>query len=191
MQQAQKRHYYTPEEYLALEAEADYRSEYHDGEIFPMSGGTTNHNQIAVNFATELNFALKQQDYRVFMADLRLWIPAHELYTYPDVFVIAGQAAYKEGCKDTVTNSLLIAEVLSKSTEAYDRGKKFTMYRSIAGFKEYLLINQGSYHVEQFSRTPENRWLLRDYSNQDDVISLTSLSARITLMDLYAKTDDL
>ena len=112
--------YYTPEEYLELEEAAEYKSEYIDGEIIPMAGGTTNHNRLAGNFYAALNFAFKKQDYEVFMGDVRLWIPDKHIYTYPDVMVIAGKPEYYNNRTDTVTNPLVIAEILSKSTQNRD-----------------------------------------------------------------------
>ena len=133
--QAQTQLYYSPEEYLALETDAEYKSEYHNGQIVPMVGGTPNHNQIAGNLYASLNFALKGQPYRVFIGDMRLWIPQPRLYTYPDLMLVSGQLQFVEGRKDTITNPSLIVEVLSESTENYDRGEKFRLYRTIPTFQ--------------------------------------------------------
>ena len=141
MQVTEKR-YYTPEEYLQLEEVADYKSEYIDGEIIPMAGGTTNHNRIAGNFYAALNFALRQQNYEVFIGDVRLWIPKRRIYTYPDVMVVAGEPEYFNNRKDTILNPQVIIEVLSKSTKGYDHQEKFEAYRSLDNIQEYLLIDQ-------------------------------------------------
>jgi Uma2 family endonuclease len=178
-------HYYTPEEYLALEEKAEYKSEYHNGEIIPMTGGTTNHNEISLNLATNLKFYLKKQPYKVYMSDVRLWIPSHNLYTYPDVMVIKNEPVYTDKSKTTITNPILIAEVLSKSTQNYDLGEKFTYYRTINSFVEYLLISQHSFHVMQYSRTEKNQWLLSEYVTEDAVIKLNSLNLEIELVELY------
>ncbi|MEO6863570.1 MAG: Uma2 family endonuclease, partial [Microcoleus sp.] len=127
--------YYSPEEYLKLEEAAEFKSEYHDGKIIPMTGGTPNHNQIALNLSGALNYATKGQPYRIFMNDLRLWIPSKRVYTYPDVMVVAGKFEFAEGRKDTITNAVMVAEVLSKSTADYDRGGKFKLFRSIPSFR--------------------------------------------------------
>ncbi len=132
---------YTPEEYLELEEKAEYKSEYRDGEIIPMAGGTTNHNKIALNFAAALKYGLKKQNYDVYIGDVRLWIPRYRQYTYPDVMLIKGEPIYQNANTTTVMNPLLIAEVLSKSTSNYDQGDKFLYYRSIPEFQEYILIN--------------------------------------------------
>ena len=179
--------FYSPEEYLALEKTADYKSEYVDGQIFPMAGGSTNHNQIALNFSTELNFAFKKLDYRVFMGDVRLWIPEKHIYTYPDVMVVAGEPEYFRDRTDTITNPKIIVEVLSTSTQEYDRGRKFQAYRTLPTFEEYLLIDQTKIHVEQFSKTANKRWLFCEYDSEDDAIALTSVQLQISLVDVYNK----
>ncbi|MEL7418652.1 MAG: Uma2 family endonuclease, partial [Cyanobacteria bacterium J06555_3] len=122
---------YTPEEYLQLEEQAEYKSEYRDGAIIPMTGGTTNHNEISGNVYANLKFGLKKQNYRVYIADVRLWIPRHRLYTYPNVMLIKGEPIYADKGTTTVTNPVMIIEVLSPSTQNYDLGEKFTYYRSI------------------------------------------------------------
>ena len=180
---------YTPAEYLELEEKAEYKSEYINGQIFPMTGGSTNHNTIALNLSTELNFAFKQQDYKVFMGDVRLWIPDKQIYTYPDVLVIAGKPQYVANRTDTITNALIIAEVLSKSTQGYDRQAKFEDYRTIPSFQEYLLIDQTRIYVEQYAKTGEKRWELRVYNAEDETISLSSVALQISLKDLYNKVN--
>ncbi|MCX7596181.1 MAG: Uma2 family endonuclease [Fischerella sp.] len=185
--EATKQRYYTPEEYLELEEAADYKSEYIDGQIIPMAGGTTNHNQIALNLSTELNFAFKRQNYRVYMGDVRLWIPKRRIYTYPDVMVLTGEPEYFNNRTDTILNPQVIVEVLSKSTKGYDCEDKFETYRTIDSFQEYLLIDQARIHVEQYSKTAKKRWLMREYDEEDEAISLASISFQISLQDLYNK----
>lgn len=126
---------HTPAAYLEFETYADTRHEYINGDIVPMTGGTPNHNQILLNLAGALNFALRRQPYRVFAADQRLWIPVPKIYTYPDAMVIAGELAYQPGRRDTVMNPSVIIEVLSKSTREYDRGDEFAAYRTMPSFK--------------------------------------------------------
>ncbi len=122
MQVKTEKRSYTSEEYLALEETSEYKSEYHDGEIIPMIGGTTNHNIIAGNFYKRFPLQIKQQSYKVFFADVRLWIPLKNRYVYPDVMVIQGKPIYAGTGKTTVTNPLIIVEVLSESTSNYDKG---------------------------------------------------------------------
>ena len=185
--QVTEQRYYSPEEYLALEEAADYKSEYIDGQIFPMAGGSINHNQIALNFSTELNFAFKKLDYRVFMSDIRLWIQKKCIYTYPDVMVIAGEPEYYNNRTDTITNPKMIIEVLSKSTKGYDRSGKFASYRTIQTLEEYLLIDQTKISVEHFSKTEAKRWSFCEYDESDDAIALCSVYFQISLADVYNK----
>lgn len=186
MQVTQQR-YYTPEEYLELEEAADYKSEYIDGQIIPMAGGSTNHNRIAGNFSAALNFAFKQQNYEVFMANVRLWITKKRIYTYPDVMVVAGEPKYLNNRTDIIINPQVIVEVLSKSTKGCDRSGKFEAYRTIDTFQEYLLIDQTRIHIEQYFKTGKKRWSLYEYDEEDKAISLTSVPFEISLLDLYNK----
>ena len=181
--------YYSPEEYLEIEVKSEERHEYINGQIIAMTGGTPNHNQIALNLSGTLNFALKRQPYRVFVTDQRLWIPQKRINTYPDVMVIAGELEFKEGRKDTLTNPIMIGEVLSKSTKSYDRDEKFAAYRTIPSFQEYLLIDQYTMHVEQYSKTDNNRWIFTEYEDADVTISLASITFEISLADIYDKVD--
>ena len=181
--------YYSPEEYLELETKAEYKSEYHDGQIIPMAGGKVNHNRIALNLSSALNFASRGKPYSVFMSDLRLWIPDCRLYTYPDVMVVNKPLVFAENREDTITNPLAIAEVLSDSTEKYDRGDKFRMYRTIPSFKEYLLISQTAIQVEKFTKNDANQWVLSEYSNKEDKIVFASFEFEISLDDLYENVD--
>jgi Uma2 family endonuclease len=179
--------YHTPDEYLALEEVAESKSEYIDGEIIPMAGGSTNHNRITLNLSANLNFAFRQQDYEVFMVDVRLWIPQRRIYTYPDVMIVVGEPEYFNNRTDTITNPQIIIEVLSDSTQGYDREGKFQIYRTIPTFKEYLLIEQTQIYVEQFSKTGNKQWTLREYDREDNSISLDSVDFEISLEDLYNK----
>ncbi|MGC1245209.1 MAG: Uma2 family endonuclease [Spirulinaceae cyanobacterium] len=179
--------YYSPEEYLALEETADYKSEYINGEILTMAGGSINHNRVALNLSTELNFAFKKLDYQVFMADVRLWIPEKNSYTYPDIMVVKGEPEYYKDRSDTITNPLLIVEVLSKSTQSYDRDLKFRAYRSIPTFQEYLLFEQDEIYVEQYVKTDTKRWSLQEYDQEDKAISFAAVEGKIILADAYNK----
>lgn len=181
--------YYSPEEYLELETTADYKSEYHDGQIIPMAGGKPNHNRISLNLSSALNFALRKTSYDVFMSDLRLWIPDCRLYTYPDVMVVQTPLIFAENRQDTIVNPLAIAEILSDSTEKYDRGDKFRMYRSIPSFKEYLLVSQTAMQVEKFTKNESNQWVLSEYAIKDAKITFDSFEFEIGLDALYDRVD--
>ena len=187
MQVQTARDYYTPEEYLELEEAADYKSEYRDGEIVPMAGGTTNHNKIALNFAANLKFSLRGQSYDIYIGDVRLWIPRYRQYTYPDVMVIQGEPLYTGTGTTTVMNPLLIVEVLSKSTKNYDQGDKFLYYRSIPEFKEYILIDQTRYHVMQHTKTLDGKWLLTEHESEKAVLELNSIEFQISFSDIYER----
>ena len=185
MTQALEQRTYTPQEYLELEIASETRSEYRHGEIIPMTGGTPNHNDIAGNLYILLKSDLKGKDYRTFVADQRLWIPNASLYTYPDVMVLPKPLELQTGRKDTVVNPCFLAEVLSKSTRDYDRGDKFAAYRSLESFREYLLIDQYSIHVEHYVKTAANQWLFSEYDDLNVTLSMSSFEAQIPIVDLY------
>ena len=154
-----------------------------------MTGGTPNHNKIALNLSATLNFALKGQSYDVFITDQRLWIPTEKIYTYPDVMIIEGELQFQEGRRDTLTNPIIIAEVLSTSTESFDRCTKFAAYRTIPTFKEYILIDQYTMQVEQFTQTESGKWLLSEHQGEDSKLSLKFIDFEISLADLYDKVN--
>ncbi|PZV25909.1 MAG: hypothetical protein DCF12_12335 [Snowella sp.] len=180
----EKKHY-SFEEYLALEETAEDKHEYQDGEIVSMTGGTTEHNKIALNFASNLKFTLKRKQYDIFIGDVKLWIPTYRQGTYPDVMLIEGESIYYGSGKTTVLNPSLIVEVLSKSTQNYDQGDKFFYYRSIPQFQEYILISQDQYYVMQFNKTQEGKWLLSEYMGVNSILSLNSVEFQISFPELY------
>ncbi|MEG4392162.1 Uma2 family endonuclease [Microcoleus sp. BROC3] len=181
--------YCTEEQYLALEETAEYKSEYLDGEIIPMTGGSTNHNRIAGNVYIALNFALPEQEYDVFIGDVRLWIPKVRLYTYPDVMVIFGLPEYRNNRTDTITNPQAIVEVLSKSTKNYDRVDKFAFYKTIPSFREYILIDQTKIKIEQYSKTENKRWLYSEYDEEDTALVFNSFQLEVPLSAIYKKVN--
>jgi Uma2 family endonuclease len=185
--QALEQRYSSPEEYLAWEDATDFKSEYVDGQILPVTGGTTNHNQIALNLSSDLNFAFKRLDYRVYMGGVRLWIAARRIYTYPDVTVIAGEPDYFNDREDTVTNPQVIIEVASPSTETYDRKGKFEAYRTLPSFQEYVLFDQHRVHAEQYTKTGRKRWQFQEYDTEDEAIALATIPAEIAFADIYNK----
>jgi len=186
---AQETRYYSPAEYLEFEVNSDIRHEYIDGLIIPMTGGTPDHNQVAGNFYAVLNFALKRQPYQVFVTDQRLWIPNRRIHTYPDIMVVQTPLVFEEGRKDTITNPVMIAEVLSNSTKSYDKDEKFAAYRTIPSFQEYILIDQYTMHVEQYSKTDHNKWIFSEYSNSQDSLNLASIACQVSLEDIYNKVN--
>ncbi|GAB4230957.1 MAG: Uma2 family endonuclease [Elainellaceae cyanobacterium] len=185
MAQALQQQTHTFEEYLELELASETRNEYRNGEIIPMTGGTPDHNDIASNLIVALKLALKGKPYRVFIADQRLWIPDRNLYTYPDIMVAGKPLQLQAGRTDTVINPCFIAEVLSKSTQDYDRGEKFVAYRTMESFKEYLLIDQYSIHVEHYVKTAAHQWLLSEYNDPAVTLSFSAFEFQIQISDLY------
>jgi Uma2 family endonuclease len=184
-----KERIYTPEEYLELEIASETRNEYQNGEIVEMTGGTPNHNDIGGNLYILLKTELKGKNYRSFYADQRLWIPEANLYTYPDIMVVPKPIELQTGRRDTVTNPCFIAEVLSKSTQNYDRSEKFVAYRTISSFQEYLLISQYQVRVEHYVKTAPDRWLLAEYTDPTTILTLSSFDLQIEIADLYENID--
>lgn len=186
---AQETRYCSPEEYLEFEVNSELRHEYIDGLIIPMTGGTPNHNKIAGNLYVAIHFALKRQPYEVYYTDQRLWIPKRRIHTYPDVMVVQTPLVFAEGRNDTITNPVMIAEVLSKSTKGYDRDEKFAAYRTIASFQEYILIDQYTMHIEQYFKTDSNKWIFSEFTDEDSSLNLSSIPCQILLTDIYDKVD--
>ena len=184
-----EQHYFTEEQYLALEETAEDKNEYLDGEIIPMTGGSTNHNQISGNLYIALSLALKKQNYRIFIGDVRLWIAKVRLYTYPDVMIILGEPQYHNNRTDMITNPQVIVEVLSKSTKNYDRGDKFKLYKTIPSFREYILIDQTQINVEQYSKTENKRWLYSEYDEEDTALVFNSFEVEVPLSDVYEQVN--
>lgn len=179
----------TAEEYLAMERVAESRSEYRAGEIHAMSGGTESHNLITVNILASLHQQLRTKPCKVFVNDLRVKIAQSNLYTYPDVVVACGEIKFEDTRRDTLLNPTLIIEVLSQSTEAYDRGSKFESYRKLESLKQYVLVAQDKPHIEVFTRQSDGRWILSEFSELGDSIDLAPTGCKITLSDVYAKIE--
>ncbi len=181
--------YITPEEYLEQEREAETRSEYFRGEVFAMSGGTYQHSVIVANLIGELRDRLRKTPCKVTSSDLRLAIASANLYTYPDVMVICGDPVFVDQRSDTVLNPVLIIEVLSGSTRNYDRAQKFKYYRTLSSFSEYLTVAQDEVHIEQYTRQPDGRWMLAEYTDLLSPVPLASISVEIQLSDVYEKVE--
>jgi Uma2 family endonuclease len=178
----------TPERYLELERAAETKSEYYRGEIFAMAGAKLAHTIIVTNLIAELRDQLRKRDCTAHSSDARLAVKSDGLYTYPDVMVICGKPAFIDAHLDTVTNPIVIIEVLSKSTSSYDRGQKFESYRAIPSLMEYLTVAQDRPHVEHWTRQPENSWLLREI-DAGGSISLNCISVELHLNDIYEKVE--
>ena len=181
------RKFYTPEEYLALERASDIRHEYIDGEIVEMAGANRRHNRISMNVGRLLDNQLLERDCNVYGSDMRVKIASTDRYTYPDVVAVCGAELFEDENEDTLLNPMLIIEVLSKSTEAYDRGEKFEYYQTIESFCEYVLIAQEPFRVEQFVRKEQNVWTYFEYRTPDDIVKLNSVDCELVLRDIYHK----
>jgi Uma2 family endonuclease len=175
----------TPAEYLALERRAEYRSQFYDGEIFAMAGASREHNLIAGNVSRELGNQLKGRPCETYQTDMRVRVSETGLYTYPDVVVVCGEPQFEDDQVDTLLNPTLIVEVLSPTTEAYDRGDKFEQYRALPSLAEYVLIAQDRYRVERFARQPDGQWLFAAASRLDEAVHLTSIACRLPLSEVY------
>ena len=178
------KHFYTPEEYLAMERAATYKSEFCAGEIFAMSGTSRQHNTIGLNIASELKHCLKTRDCDVYAYDIRVRTPDSRLYTYPDVMVTCN-GQFEDSSVDTLLNPIMIVEVLSPSTETYDRTKKFTDYRKIDSLVEYILVAQNECRVTQFFKQPNGEWIFKEYISINDVLRLTSIDCELEMKQIY------
>lgn len=175
---------YTLEEYLVLEEQAEYKNEYLNGAIIPMTGGTTAHNQIAGNLYAALKYALKGKPYKIYIGDVKVWIPTYRIGTYPDVMVTTGEPLYHGKGTTIVTNPTLIVEVLSKSTRTHDRTDKFDQYRSLETMKEYLLLEQTERKAYQYVKTKLGQWLFTEY-RENATLTVASLALTLPLSELY------
>jgi Uma2 family endonuclease len=183
---AQTKPHLTPAEYLEIERAAETKSEYFDGEMFAMAGASFEHNLIVVNLAAGLHAALKGGPCRVVASDMRVK-DRSPAYTYPDVAVVCGRPRFEEDAYlDTLTNPTLLAEVLSSSTEAHDRGLKFANYRSIPTLREVLFVAQDRPLVERYSRMENGDWSLHAVQTLDETIELPSVGAKLLLAEIYA-----
>jgi Uma2 family endonuclease len=179
----------TPEEYLALERKAEIKSEYIDGEMFAMSGAQREHNTIMVNLATELGVQLMDRPCEVYVADMRTKVSKTGLYTYPDAVVVCGEPEFEDAQLDTLINPQIIIEILSKSTESYDRGKKFAHYRTLDSLQEYLLVSQTECRIERYARQDDGNWLYSETTDPGGSIELAAIACRLSMSRLYHKID--
>jgi Uma2 family endonuclease len=179
----------TAEEYLERELDAEYKSEYFDGEIFAIARPSPRHTLIVSNIVVEFGQQLKRKPCRVYPNELRLRVTPTGLYTYPDVMVICGDVQFTADQKGTVLNPVVIVEVLSKSTQDYDRGQKFEHYRTLPSLVDYLTVAQDRPHIEHWSRQSEDRWLLTEFAHLGQSIQLPSIDCTLSLADVYDKID--
>ena len=179
--------YISPEEYLAFERKAANRNEYVNGEIFAMTGTSRTRNLIVGNITAELWRQLREQSTEVYAFKMRVKPLAAGAYIYPDVVVVCGEPRLEDDYFDTLLNPTLVVEVLSKSTESYNRLAKSSYYRTIESLSEYLLVSQEEYRVEQYIKQAEGRWLLADVRLLAGVIELESIGCSLALRDMYER----
>jgi Uma2 family endonuclease len=177
----------SPEEYLRLERQAEYKSEYLNGEIFAMTGASRKHNLITINLSRELSLQLKDRPCEVYAADMRVKVRATGLYTYPDVAIVCGEPRFEDDFIDTLLNPTVLIEVLSQSTERYDRIAKSSYYRTIDSLAEHLLVAQDEIRLEQYVRQSNGEWALFEYLALNDSLELTSIDCSLALRDVYDK----
>ena len=185
-----KKKYISSEDYLALERESLEKHEYFDGEMFAMAGTSEEHANISSNINISLGVQLKKRSCKSYQSDLRVHIPATGLYTYPDVLVVCGKPELLEDAfPDTLTNPILIIEVLSPSTADYDKGTKFDHYRTIEILQEYILVWQEKKRVAHYTKQENGSWILRDFIGDDAEITLNSVDCRLLMEDIYDKVN--
>lgn len=184
---AQRKPIWTEESYLAFERASEIRHEYVHGEVYAMAGASVKHNMITQNIAGSLHSQLRGKPCSAMSSDMRVKTPTR-MYSYPDVVVVCGQPILDDTQHvDTLLDPTLIVEVLSPSTEAFDRGKKFTHYQSMASLQEYLLIAQDEPRIDHFRRQADGKWLLESYTQLTDHSPLTSIDCTLSLADVYDK----
>jgi Uma2 family endonuclease len=174
----------TEEEYLRLDRAATYKSEFVDGEMFAMSGGTLWHSRIALNWGSHLLQRLRGRNCEVFNSDARVRIAASGSYVYPDISVVCGGPAMSQD-DDILVSPTVVIEVLSPSTADYDRGKKFGLYREIASLQEYVLTHSDAAHIEHYARQTDESWIFREYKGIEGSLRLNSIHCEIRLADVY------
>ncbi|HRX70935.1 MAG: Uma2 family endonuclease [Candidatus Competibacteraceae bacterium] len=182
-------HRLTAEEYLFQERLSATRREYLDGEIFAMAGASRRHNQISSNLTRILGNQLANRPCSVYSSDMKVKIEKLNKYAYPDVLIVCGQQQFEDENEDVLLNPLLIMEVLSDSTEAYDRGDKFLHYQGIPSLAEYLLVSQKSCRIEQFTRQSDDTWVYSQSDEINDEVGLKSVDCSLKLQDVYAKVE--
>jgi Uma2 family endonuclease len=177
--------YISPEEYLVFERQAENKHEYVDGEIWAWAGASRRHNLIAANIISSLNGQLRGKPCEVYPGEMRVKAPASRAYVYPDVVVVCGEPKFEDDYVDTLLNPTVVFEVLSKSTESYNRLAKSAYYRTIESLSEYLLVAQEEYRMEQYVKQVAGRWLLTEVRSLDAAIDLESIHCSLTLRDIY------
>ena len=178
--------YLTPEEYLTWERKQPFKNEYHNGQIIAMSGASRSHNRITVDITIQLGNQLMDSDCEVFASEMRVRTSPEISYLYPDVIVVCGEPRFEDDTFDTLLNPIVVIEVLSPSTAAYDRGEKFESYKQLASLQEYILISQDSVRVEHYCRR-ETQWNRNTLEHLEDILSLASIECEVPLRAIYRR----
>jgi Uma2 family endonuclease len=184
-----KTSYITPQEYLDRERSAEFKSEYCEGVVYAMSGASLAHNIISVNVTGGLWFQFKGRPCQVFTNDMKVRVENRGIYTYPDALALCGEARFDDRHKDVLLNPTLIFEVLSPSTEAYDRGKKFSHYQHIVTLTDYVLIAQDTIRVERYQRQADGSWRYTCHEGSEEILHFAALESALRLTDIYDKVD--
>ncbi len=177
----------TEAEYLAFERASETKHEYIDGHVYAMAGASRQHNLISTNTVATLHFQLRQTPCETYQGDMRVKVQMGDLYSYPDVTVVCAEPQFADSKQDMLLNPVIVVEVLSPTTEKYDRGKKFRQYRQLDSMQEYLIIEQEKSHIEHYLRQPDNTWLLADAVGLDASLELPSIGCTLKLADVYQK----
>lgn len=177
--------YLSPAQYLAKERKAEFKSQYYRGEMFAMAGASREHNLIVANLVGEIGNALKNRRYEVYPSDMRVKVTATGLYTYPDATVVCGDPEFEDEQFDTLTNPTVLFEVLSDSTESWDRGGKFRQYRDIPSLKEYVMVTQDRASVERYIRQTDGGWLLQEIESIEASVQFDSINVLVPLAEIY------
>lgn len=180
-----RKHWIAPEDYLELERNAEFKSEYLEGQIFAMSGGSPEHSAITVNITRELSLQLKGRPCQAFSNDLKVRTSYTGLYAYPDLTVVCSEPIYHDEKRDIITNPVVIIEVLPPSTEAFDRGRKFAHYQNILSLLDYILIAQDQPWIDHYARQPNNRWLLTPVVGLESSLWIPSIECDLRLAEVY------
>ncbi len=179
---------YNADEYLALEESAEYRSQFYDGDIFAMAGASRKHNIAAGNIYANLHFQLRNRPCEIYQNDMRVKV-SENFYTYLDIVIVCGEPQIEREHGENLLNPIVLIEVLSPSTEKFDRGEKARLYRLMPSLKEYVLVSQDKSYIEHFVRQENGGWLLTEIAKMTEVLPLPTISCELNLSDIYARID--
>lgn len=178
-----------PQDYLTQERQAEFKSEYIDGDVVAMTGASRQHNLISLNIAASLHSQLRSRPCEIYMGDMRVAVDEAKFYTYPDIVVACEDPQFLDGELDTLLNPTLLIEVLSPSTASYDRGEKFSRYRQLSSLQEYLIVAQSTPALEHYRKQNEREWILIDITDCEALVELPSIQCQLAMRDIYEKAN--